>query len=86
MQPTTLINHIRASSAQILRLIEQAQAVAAAQVQEWNKLGGSTFLTGFDYTGLDIDGNDITAAISSMTTALPDILGDHGTNLYTVKD
>ena len=86
MQQATLVNNIRASSKRILRLIEQAQAEAAAQVQEYNKVGGSSFLTGFDYTDMDINATDITNAITSMSSALPDILGNNGTNLYKLKD
>jgi len=86
MQQAILIANIRATAQRILDHIEQAQAEAAAQVQEWNKLGGSTFLDGFDYTEMDIDADDVTAAVSSMSSALPDILGNDGTNLYKLKD
>jgi len=86
MQQATLVNNIRATSARIVRLIEEAQAEAAAQVQEYNKLGGATFLTGFDFTGMDIDAGDVTNAVASMSNAFPDILGNDGTNLYTLKD
>jgi hypothetical protein len=86
MQQQTLVNNIRSSAKKVLDLIEQAQAEAAAMSQEWTKLGGATFLTGFDYTEMDIDADDITNAMSSLSTAMPDILGSHGTNLYTLKD
>lgn len=86
MQQATLVNHIRATSARVVALIEQAQATAAAQAQEWTKLGGETFLTDFDYTGMDIAAADVANAMSSLTTLMPDILGAHGTNLYKMKD
>jgi len=86
MQQATLINHIRATSAQILALIEQAQARAAAQAQEWTKLGGTDFLTDFEYTGMDIGATEVANAMNTITTLMPDILGAHGTNLYKLRD
>ena len=36
-------------------------------------------------TAMEIDGDDVANAVSSMSTAMPDILGAHGTNLYKVE-
>lgn len=85
MEQQTLINNIRRSSAAVLDLIEQAQALAAAQVQEYVKVGGATFLSGFDYTDYDIDADDVANGVSSMQNAMPDLLGANGTNLYILK-
>jgi len=84
MQQATLVNSVRNSAAQILNLIEQAQAIAAAQTQEYNKLGGSSFLEGFSWDG-DITEQNLLDAVSSMSSAFPDLLGAHGTNLYRLK-
>ena len=85
MQQVTLINNVRNRTARVLNLVEQAQAEAAAAVQEWNKLGGATFLTGFVWDDLDITAQQFTDAVASLGSAMPDILGAHGTNLYTIK-
>jgi hypothetical protein len=84
MQQATLVNNVRNNAARILSLIEQAQAIAASQAQEYNKLGGATFLEGFTWDG-DVTEQNLLDAVSSLTSAFPDILGAHGTNLYRLK-
>jgi hypothetical protein len=84
MNQAQLINNVRNASAQTLRLIEQAQAVAAAELQEYTKLGGATFLAEYNWEGTEVTEAQITSAVYSLGQMV-DILGNHGTNLYTVK-
>ena len=84
-QPAVVIADARNQIGQILATIERAQAQAAALVQAWNKLGGSAFVDTDDFTDSDITEAEFEAAISSLSTAFPDILGAHGTNLYKLK-
>ncbi|MBN1814720.1 MAG: hypothetical protein JXA14_22965 [Anaerolineae bacterium] len=76
---------MRSCATDVLALVEQAQAKASAMVQEYNKLGGATFLTGFDWEGTDITEQQLLDAVSSLQLAFPDLLGGNGTNLYRVK-
>ncbi len=81
----TVIN-IRGRTSRAVKLIEQAQAEAAAAVQEWNKLGGEAMFSGYEWPeGSDITQAEFTTGVSSLSTAMPDILGDHGTNLYKMR-
>lgn len=81
----TVINTHRIEIARVLTSIEAAQARAAALVQEYNKLGGSAFLAGYDWTPQGITEAEFLDAQSSLATLFPDILTTHGTNLYNVK-
>ena len=71
---------------QVLDLVEQAQAIAASRVQEYNKVAFSGLLVEGDFTGRTFTMAQFIDAISSLTTAMPNLLGDHGTNLYRIKE
>ena len=82
--PDNVIGDTRGNIAQVIAYIEQAQAIAAKTVQQWNKLGGATSVSGFDWNTLNVTEQEFLDAVSSLSTALPDIMGAHGTNLYKV--
>jgi len=84
MQQAQLVNDIRNAASTVVAQVEQAQARAAAIVQEYSKLGGATFLTGFDWGTTDVTEAQITSAVYSLGQ-MADILGNHGTNLYIIK-
>lgn len=85
MQADQIVSDVRNNVNEILKHIEAAQALAAKTVQEWNKLGGSAAIAAVDFTDSDITAADVATAVSSMSGAMPDILGDHGTNFYKLK-
>ena len=85
VQQANLISDVRNGLNEITKLVEQAQAKSAALVQMYNKLGGSSFLTGHDWSGSDITEQEFLDAVSSLGTAMPDLLGAHGTNLYKMR-
>ncbi len=68
----------------ILVLVEQAQALSAEVVQQWGKVGGSTTIEGYVWPA-GYSEAEFLSAISSLQSAMPDILGNHGTNLYKLK-
>ena len=84
MRQVQLVNDIRNSTSAFLSTIEQAQARAAAVVQEYDKLGGVGFLAGFNWAETDVTEVQVTTAIYSLRQ-MANILGDHGGNLYIVK-
>lgn len=68
----------------VLDLVEEAQALSAEVVQQWNKVSAGSKLGGYPWP----DGyseQEFVTAIASLQSAMPDILGDHGTNLYMLK-
>ena len=71
---------------QILDLVERAQAIAAQRVQEYTKMGFSASLIDSDFTGMPYTKQEFIDAISSLMNLFPNILGDHGTNLYRLKE
>lgn len=85
MNQAELIAQARNAVNGVLEKIEEAQALAAAAVQQYNKLGGGSYLSGFDWETIEIAEQEFLDAVSSLSTALPDILAAHGTNLYKVK-
>lgn len=85
MEQQQLVVNVMNAAAEILRHVEAAQALAARQVQEWNKLGGADFFTDFNWETVHVTSAQISTAVSTLSTAFPDILGAHGTNLYLVK-
>ena len=68
----------------ILKLVEEAQALSAEVVQQWNKVSAGTKLGGYVWPEGYSEAEFVTA-ISSLETAMPDLLGAHGTNLYKLK-
>lgn len=68
----------------ILDLVEEAQALSAEVVQQWNKVAGGTKIGAYPWPE-GYTGEDFVTAIASLETAMPDILGAHGTNLYRLK-
>lgn len=84
-QQALMIAGIRNEINRVLSIVEDAQARAAAVVQGWNKLGGASFLTGYDWTGSDISEQEFIDAVSSLSSLFPDVLGTDGTNLYKMK-
>jgi len=87
MEDQVLVQRTMQAVSVLLKEQEQVQARAAALVQRWNKLGGSAFLAGMtaeDWTAVGVAEADFLAAMSSLGTAFPDVLGDHGTNLYKI--
>lgn len=68
----------------ILDLVEEAQALSAEVVQQWNKVAAGTKLGGYAWPE-GYSEEEFMTAISSLQTAMPDILGAHGTNLYKLK-
>jgi hypothetical protein len=84
MQQIQLVNEVRNATSEALALVEQAQAKAAAIVQEYTKLGGATFLVGFDWEQTDVTETQVANAINSLQN-MADILGGHGVNLYPLK-
>ena len=84
MDGTALVNQTRESVRKILREIEASQGAAAALAERWNKLGGVMAVAGVDWEAVGITEAQFTNAISSLGTLFPDLLGNHGTNLYTI--
>ncbi len=87
MQGDVLVARTRESVKQLLGAIEAVQGDAAALVQRWNKLGGSAAVADLaleDWTALGLTETQFTDAMSSLGTLFPDLLGAHGTNLYTI--
>jgi hypothetical protein len=84
MTQAQLVNNIRNSVSATLNLIEQAQAKAAAEVQEYNAMGGATALTGFDWQTVDVTEAQVGNAMYSLGL-IADILGGNAANLYPVK-
>jgi hypothetical protein len=70
---------------QILDLFEQAQAIAAARVQELQKVGGVAVIDAFDWSGVELDKSEFIAGILVLQNTFPDLLGTDGEALYTVK-
>lgn len=68
----------------ILLLVEEAQALSAATVQQWHKVAAGTKLGGYEWPE-GYSEEEFVTAISSLELAMPDILGEHGTNLYKMK-
>lgn len=84
MTQTQLINNIRNSVAATLVLVEQAQAKAAAQVQEYAAMGEGNALNGFDWQTVDVTAAQIANAIYSLQVMVS-ILSGNAANLYPVK-
>jgi hypothetical protein len=84
MQQAQLVNDIRNSTSAFLSQVEQAQARAAAVVQEYDALGGVAFLAGFDWETTDVTETQITTAIYSLRQ-MANIISDHQGNLYIIK-
>lgn len=68
----------------ILDLVEEAQALSAEVVQQWGKVSAGSKLGGYPWPEGYSEAEFVTA-ISSLQTLMPDVLGDHGTNLYKLK-
>lgn len=68
----------------ILTLVEQAQALSAEVVQQWNKVSAVSKLGGYQWPE-GYSEEEFVTAIASLQTLMPDVLGDHGTNLYKLK-
>lgn len=83
------INETRAKISGLVQEVEQIQGKAAAIVQQWDDLGGAAFLSGYDWTGSDIDEAEFVAAIGSLTTVFNDVLDNpgvgNGTNLQKMR-
>jgi hypothetical protein len=75
------IGAIRSEIQESVKLVEQAQAIAARAVQRYNKLGGAAFLVDYVWPA-ELSEADFIAAVGSLGTLFPDIMGNHGTNLY----
>lgn len=84
MQQIQLVNNIRNSTSAMLDLIEQAQAKAAAIVQEYNAMGGGSALNGFDWQTVDVTEAQIGNAMYSLQL-IAGILGGNAANLYPIK-
>lgn len=84
MQQAQLVNEVKSATTRTLRMVEQAQAEAAAIVQEYTKLGGATFLEGYNWAETDVTETQIANGINSLQNMV-DILGGHGVNLYPLK-
>lgn len=84
MQQIALVNDIRNRTAAMLAMIEQAQAEAAAIVQEYNAMGGGNALNGFDWQTVDVTEAQIANAMYSLQL-IAGILGGNAANLYPIK-
>lgn len=70
----------------ILSLIEEAQALAASRAQLVTALGGAAAVKGdYDFSQSDITLDQFMNALNTLETLFPTILGDHATNLYSLK-
>lgn len=70
----------------ILQHIEQAQSIAASRAQLIIALGGAAAAKeGFDFSQSDVTLEQFLNAVSTMQELFPTILGEHATNLYTLK-
>ena len=88
MDKLAYVNKVRGKTSTLLRAVEDLQGGAAAVVQGWNKRGGAAFLAGItqeEWDGLGVTEAQVIAAVGSLSTLFPDLLGDHGTNLYGVE-
>lgn len=76
---------IRSEVREVVALVERAQAIAARVVQKYNKLGGAAFFAeeAIEWPE-DCAQAEFVAAVASLGTLFPDILGNHGTNFYKV--
>ena len=88
MDKIAYVNRVRSKVSTLLRAIEEVQGDAAAVVQGWNKRGGAAFLAGMtqdDWDGLGLTEAQVTAAVGSLGSLFPDLMGNDGTNLYAVE-
>ena len=70
---------------QILRKLEEANALADEAVAQWNALGGASSVASYTWPD-DLTEAQFTTAISTLTSKPWDIGGTgHDTNLYRVK-
>jgi hypothetical protein len=84
MQQAQLVTDVRNAATGVLQLVEQAQAKAAAVVQEYTKLGGATFLTGYEWESCDVTEAQIGDAVYALQQ-MADVLGGNAVSLYRVK-
>ena len=52
----------------------------------WSKLGGASAVDSVDWNALGITQQQFLDAMASLGTQMPDLLGAHGTNYYTVVE
>lgn len=71
---------------QILNLIEQAQAIAAARLQEYNSIADKTAMAGeFDWEAVDMDIAEFSAGMTALASMSTLLSAANATALYRFK-
>ena len=79
------ITATREDAVRILDLVEQAQAIAAARLQEYNAIPDKTAMAAeFDWDVVDMSAAEFVAGMTALES-FPSILGDNATALYRFK-
>ena len=78
------ITETREDVVRVLDLIEQAQAIAAARLQEYNSISDKQALAAeYDWTAVDMEVTDFVAGMAALDIST--ILGDDAAALYKFK-
>lgn len=81
----TFVTNTRTDVVQILELIERAQAIAAARVQETVALGGVDIINDFDWDAVEMTKQEFSQALVALQDSFPSLLGDDAAKLYPFK-